>query len=94
MKNLISTAHTWHGIDSGKEAPAFVKSFIELPKWSKGKYELSTLPPHTLVGLKRFFEDYKKLEHKNVTVEELISREKAYEIINDSLKLYKDYMKQ
>jgi inorganic pyrophosphatase len=56
--------------------------------------ELSELPPHTLVELKRFFEDYKKLEQKNVIVEEFVDREKAYEIISDSLKLYKKYMKK
>jgi inorganic pyrophosphatase len=179
MHNYISTVHPWHGIDPGKEVPACVRCFIEIPKWSKGKYELdkesgilrldrvlfssvhypanygfipqtycddhdpldilvicsidvfpsciieakvigamemidqeerdvkiisvarndmsvnyinelSELPPHTLVELKKFFEDYKKLEHKNVTVEEFTSREKAYEIINDGLKLYRE----
>jgi inorganic pyrophosphatase len=52
--------------------------------------ELSELPPHTLVELKKFFEDYKKLEHKNVTVEEFTNRGKAYEIIIDGLKLYRE----
>lgn len=55
--------------------------------------ELSELPPHTLVELRRFFEDYKKLEHKNVIVEEFIDRQKAYEVINDSIRLYSE-MKQ
>jgi inorganic pyrophosphatase len=55
--------------------------------------ELSELPPHTLVELKKFFEDYKKLEHKNVTVEEFVDREKAYGIINDSIILYKEFIK-
>jgi len=176
---MIPTVHPWHGIDPGKEAPVFVKSIIEIPKWSKGKYELdkssgilrldrvlfssvhypanygfipqtycddhdpldilvicsidvfpmciidakvigvmemidqqekdakvisvakndmsvnylndlSELPPHTLVELKRFFEDYKKLEHKNVVVEEFGNREKAYKIIMDSIKLYQE----
>ena len=40
MRNLISIAHPWHGIYPGKEAPAIVRCFIEIPKWSKGKYEL------------------------------------------------------
>src|SRR5512137_1186920 len=169
--------HPWHGINPGKEAPAYVKSIIEIPKWSKGKYELdkgsgllrldrvlfssvhypanygfipqtycddhdpldilvicsidvfpmciieakvigamemvdgeerddkiiavarhdmsvnyindlSELPPHTLVELKRFFEDYKMLEHKDVIVDHFIEREKAYEIIVEGLNLY------
>jgi inorganic pyrophosphatase len=52
--------------------------------------ELTELPPHTLVELRRFFEDYKKLEHKNVIVEEFIGREKAYEVIHDSYRLYRE----
>ena len=30
----------WHSIETGKDAPAFVKSIIEIPKGSKGKYEM------------------------------------------------------
>ena len=51
---------------------------------------LSELPPHTLVELKRFFEDYKMLEHKNVIVEEFLNREKAYEVILESMQLYQE----
>jgi inorganic pyrophosphatase len=171
--------HPWHSIETGKEAPAIVKSVIEIPKGSKGKYELdkksgmlkldrvlfssvhypanygfipktycddkdpldilvicsidvypmciidakvigamrmvdgnerddkiisvaqndmsvnyinslTELPPHTLVELKRFFEDYKMLEHKNVLVEQFMSREKAFEIILESKRLYEE----
>jgi inorganic pyrophosphatase len=171
--------HPWHDIDPGNDAPAFLKSIIEIPKGSKGKYELdkesgllrldrvlfssvhypanygfiprtycddhdpldilvicsidvipmsiieakvigamemvdgderddkiiavarhdmsvnyindlSELPPHTLVELKRFFEDYKMLEHKNVIVEQFMPREKAYEIIMESIQLYQE----
>jgi len=52
--------------------------------------DLSELPPHTLVELKRFFEDYKMLEHKNVIVEQFISKEEAYKIILESMKLYQE----
>jgi inorganic pyrophosphatase len=48
------------------------------------------LPPHTNVELKRFFEDYKKLENKQVVVKEFLGREKAYEIIHSSIKRYKE----
>jgi inorganic pyrophosphatase len=171
--------HPWHCIETGNDAPSVVKSIIEIPKGSKGKYEmdketgllrldrvlfssvhypanygfipqtycddhdpldilvicsidvfpmciveakvigamemvdgeerddkiiavagndmsvnyindLSELPPHTLVELRRFFEDYKMLEHKNVIVEQFMNREKAYEIILESMKLYQE----
>lgn len=171
------TSHPWHGITHGKEAPSVVNCVIEIPKGSKGKYELnkesgllelnrvlfssmhypanygfiprtycddhdpldilvicsidvypmciveakvigamemvdgsekddkiiavanydmsvnhindlSQLPPHTLVELKRFFEDYKALEHKNVSVEQFLDKDTAYTIINDSIERY------
>lgn len=171
--------HPWHGIDPGKECPEYVNCVIEIPKGSKGKYEidkrsgmlmldrvlfssvhypanygfipqtladdndpmdvlvfcsidvyqmciieakvigvmemfdgterdekiiavarndmsvnyineLSELPPHALVELRRFFEDYKQLEHKNVTVEKFMDKEKAYSVITDSIKLYSE----
>jgi inorganic pyrophosphatase len=176
---MKSERHPWHSVALGNETPLYVKSIIEIPKGSKGKYEmdkdsgllrldrvlfssvhypanygfipqtycddkdpldilvicsidvypmciieakvigamemvdgderddkiiavarndmsvnyindLSELPPHTLVELKRFFEDYKMLEHKNVIVEQFMHREKAFEIILESMKLYQE----
>jgi inorganic pyrophosphatase len=40
--------------------------------------------------LKRFFEDYKMLEHKNVIVEQFMNKEKAYEIILEGMRLYQE----
>ena len=51
--------------------------------------ELSELPAHLLQQVHRFFEDYKKLEHKEVKVLEFEGRQKAYQIINESIELYK-----
>lgn len=174
---MKTISHPWHSVETGKDTPNFVKAIIEIPKGSKGKYELdkdsgmlildrvlfssvhypanygfipqtycddhdpldilvicsidvypmslidakvigamemidgnerddkiisvarndmsvnyindiSELPPHTLVELKKFFEDYKMLEHKNVVVEQFLNREKAFEIIIESKRLY------
>jgi inorganic pyrophosphatase len=52
--------------------------------------ELSELPPHTLVELQRFFEDYKKLEQKKVIVEQFGTREQAFKIITDAIDLYQE----
>lgn len=50
--------------------------------------DLESLPPHTMKEIVRFFQDYKALEHKNVTVEELRGREEAYQVIRESVELY------
>ena len=47
------------------------------------------LPPHLLRELRRFFEDYKALEHKQVIVEDLLGPDEAVRIIRDSLELYR-----
>ena len=47
------------------------------------------LPAHVLLMVRRFFEDYKVLEHKQVVVEELLGPAEAIEIINDALNLYR-----
>ncbi len=50
--------------------------------------DLSELPPHTVVELKRFFEDYKKLEHRNVVVERFLGKDEAYKIVRESIQSY------
>lgn len=50
--------------------------------------DIAELPPHTLVEMKRFFEDYKNLEKKEVVVKRFLNREEAYKIINEAVDLY------
>jgi inorganic pyrophosphatase len=49
----------------------------------------SQLPAHLLREVKRFFQDYKALEHKQVIVEDLLGPAEAIQIINDALDLYR-----
>ncbi|ABG60348.1 inorganic diphosphatase [Cytophaga hutchinsonii] len=50
--------------------------------------DISDLPPHTILEVQRFFEDYKKLENKKVVVEDFLGREEALRIVNESIELY------
>jgi len=50
--------------------------------------DVSEIPPHRLRELKRFFEDYKTLEHKKVLVAEPQGRSAALQVLRDAIRLY------
>jgi inorganic pyrophosphatase len=56
--------------------------------------DIEELPEHLLRELRNFFEDYKKLENKEVIVEEFLDKEMAIKIILQSIEDYKKYMQQ
>src|SRR3954466_14049805 len=47
------------------------------------------LPPHILRLVRRFFEDYKALEHKQVIVQDMLGPAEALTIISEALELYR-----
>jgi inorganic pyrophosphatase len=52
-------------------------------------HDKSQLPTHVLRMVRRFFEDYKVLEHKQVIVDELLGPDEAIAIITEALDLYR-----
>jgi inorganic pyrophosphatase len=50
--------------------------------------DISEIPAHKLRELKRFFEDYKALENKNVLVSEPQGRSAGLEVLRDAIRLY------
>lgn len=52
-------------------------------------YDVAELPDYFKTELKHFFENYKVLENKKVVVDEFQSKEKAQEIIVQSIDYYK-----
>ena len=50
--------------------------------------DISELPPHQMKEIVRFFQDYKALEMKNVTIEKLMGVTYAYKVIQESIELY------
>jgi inorganic pyrophosphatase len=50
--------------------------------------DIDELPPHLMKETHRFFEDYKKLENKEVKVEDFLGKEDAIRIIKDAIDLY------
>ena len=55
--------------------------------------DVTELPPHTEGEVRRFFEDYKKLEKKTVTVKKFLGRNEAYKIIKEAVAFYKKCFK-
>ena len=51
---------------------------------------IDELRPHRLAQLKRFFEDYKKLEEKEVKVEEFLGPEEAIRTVAEAIERYAD----
>jgi inorganic pyrophosphatase len=47
------------------------------------------LPPHVLRQMRRFFEDYKVLEEKHVSIEHLLGPAEAIGVIEEALRAYK-----
>jgi len=48
------------------------------------------LPPHVLREIRRFFEDYKALEHKQTTVGEPLGPSDAVAVLREALALYRE----
>jgi inorganic pyrophosphatase len=76
-----------HMVDSGVNDYKIIAVATADPEYNQYR-EAIDLPPHKLSMVKRFFQDYKKLENKPVEVNRFGSAEEAYPIIVESMKRY------
>lgn len=74
-------------IDQGAPDHKIISVLLQDPIYSEFE-KASQFPKHIFKMLKRFFEDYKQLEGKQVAVDEIMPAEAAYSIIEDSLRRY------
>lgn len=56
--------------------------------------DISELPKHFIKEMKNFFEDYKKLENKTVSIEEFQDADTAKKILKQAMVDYKSYISQ
>jgi inorganic pyrophosphatase len=74
-------------IDGGKKDHKIIAVCVDDPEFNSYR-EAIEMPPHRLMMLRRFFQDYKKLEGKAVEVDEIEPAKEAYPIIEDALARY------
>jgi len=74
-------------IDSGTLDYKIIAVASEDPEFNRYK-EAAEIPPHYLLMLRRFFQDYKQLEHKAVEVEEILPSRAAHPVIRSALERY------
>ncbi len=74
-------------VDDGQPDHKIIAVLMNDPEYADFR-KASDFPKHTFKMLKRFFEDYKTLEDKEVAVDEIVPAEAAYSIIDDSLNRY------
>ncbi len=74
-------------IDAGKRDHKIIAVATDDPEFNR-YHQAAELPPHRLLMVRRFFQDYKQLENKAVEVDEIQPAEKAFLIIQDALQRY------
>src|SRR6266550_2923253 len=77
-------------IDGGKKDHKILAVAMDDPEFNSF-HEASELPMHRLTMLRRFFLDYKTLEHKTVEVEDFQNAEFAAPIIESALDRYSEH---
>lgn len=76
-------------LDQGERDDKIIAVHADDPEF-KGFTDVSQLPLHRLAEIRRFFEDYKKNEHKEVIVDDFMGAEAAKLAITESLNLYQE----
>ncbi|XVF68020.1 hypothetical protein PTKIN_Ptkin10aG0169300 [Pterospermum kingtungense] len=78
-------------IDQGEKDDMIIAVCTDDPEYRQYD-DIKELPPHRLAEIRRFFEDYKKNENKDVAVNDFLPATAAYEAIQHSMNLYADYI--
>ncbi len=76
-------------IDAGKKDHKIIAVATGDPEFNS-YHEAGDMPPHRLLMLRRFFQDYKQLEGKAVEVDEIEPAKRSYPIIEDALRRYSE----
>lgn len=78
-------------IDQGEKDDKIIAVCADDPEFRHYK-DIKEIPPHRLAEIRRFFEDYKKNENKEVAVNDFLPADAAVEAIKYSMDLYASYI--
>ena len=79
-------------LDHGEADDKIIAVNADDPEYAHYK-SIDELPPHRMTEVKRFFEDYKVLEEKNVVVEDFFSKMETLKAILTSMNQYEKEFK-
>ncbi|KAJ7565295.1 hypothetical protein O6H91_02G055700 [Diphasiastrum complanatum] len=80
-------------IDQGEKDDKIIAVAEDDPEF-RHYTDIKEFPPHRLAEIRRFFEDYKKNENKEVAVDDFLPAAHAVEAIRSSMDLYASYIVQ
>lgn len=75
-------------IDDGESDAKIIAVPVKDPRWNEIK-DLSDVNPHTIEEIKHFFETYKQIQKKTVTIPTIRDAKAAKEVIAEGVALYK-----
>ena len=74
-------------LDQGENDEKIISIHLDDPEYREYS-DIGQLPPHRMNEVRRFFEDYKKLEAKEVLVQDFLGPEDAKKVVRQAMMLY------
>jgi inorganic pyrophosphatase len=75
-------------LDQGEDDDKIIAVAADDPEYSSCD-SIDQLPPHRMIEVQRFFEDYKRLENKVVVVERFLGPADARRVVDEACALYR-----
>jgi inorganic pyrophosphatase len=86
---VVRPVAVMHMTDSGDSDDKIIAVPVKDPRWDNTN-DLADINPHTIKEFQHFFETYKSIEDKIVTINGIEGKSKAVEAVKRSIELYKE----